>query len=122
MTRNGLATEVHDWTFDVLGVVTTHPLSSVRMGDDPNLSALNGRNELRGFPGIFVTDGSAVPTSLCVNPSLTIAALAERAVPAIMARARANGVPVSYGAAAPSGATAGRTAVINLPEVRRALV
>jgi len=33
-----------------------------------------------------VTDGSAVPTSLCVNPSLTIAALAERASALLLRR------------------------------------
>jgi len=57
---------------------SAHPLSTCRMGDDPAISALDAQHELRGHPGIFVTDGSAVPTSLCVNPSLTIAALAER--------------------------------------------
>src|SRR5439155_415852 len=36
--------------------------------------------------GVFVTDGSAVPTSLCVNPSLTIAALAERASALLLQR------------------------------------
>ena len=56
-----------------------HPLASCRIGDDPATSALDDRHELRGHPGIFVTDGSAVPGALTVNPALTIAALAERA-------------------------------------------
>ncbi len=56
------------------------------MGDDPATSALDDQHELRGHPGIFVTDGSAVPTSLCVNPSLTIAALAERASALLLRR------------------------------------
>ena len=46
------------------------------IGDDPATSALTPHHELRGSPGLFVTDGSAVPTSLTVHPSLTIAALA----------------------------------------------
>ena len=58
---------------------SAHPLSTCRMGDDPATSSLDDQHELRGHPGLFVTDGSAVPTSLCVNPSLTIAALAESA-------------------------------------------
>ncbi|HEY3188162.1 MAG TPA: GMC family oxidoreductase, partial [Solirubrobacteraceae bacterium] len=66
---------------------SAHPLSSCRLGDDPATSALDDRHELRGHPGIFVTDGSAVPTSLCVNPSLTIAALAERASALLLRRA-----------------------------------
>jgi hypothetical protein len=73
--------------------LTAHPLASCRIGDDPDLSALDDRHELRGHAGIFVTDGSAVPTSLCVNPSLTIAALAERSVPGIVSRAQQFGVP-----------------------------
>ncbi|MGO9449641.1 MAG: GMC family oxidoreductase N-terminal domain-containing protein [Candidatus Binataceae bacterium] len=92
MTLDGLAT---------LNLVTStnkvqcaHPLASCRMGDDPRTSALDDRNELRGHPGIFVTDGSSVPTSLCVNPSLTIAALAERASSILLRRAHKYGVTV----------------------------
>ena len=85
-----------------------HPLSSCRIGDDPGTSALDDRHELRGHPGIFVTDGSAVPAGLTVNPALTISALAERAMPGIGAAARQRGIPVSYGAPAPDGATSGR--------------
>jgi choline dehydrogenase-like flavoprotein len=72
--------------------LTAHPLSSCRMGDDPATSALTPRHELRGSRGLFVTDGSSVPTSLTVNPSLTIAALAERASLAIGRRAEEHGV------------------------------
>jgi hypothetical protein len=68
--------EVRATTPNDVGIGCTHPLSSCRMGDDPVTSALDANHELRGYPGIFVTDGSAVPTSLCVNPSLTISALA----------------------------------------------
>ena len=50
-------------------------------------------------PGIFITDGSAVPCALTVNPALTISALAERAVPGIVKAAQERGVPTSrYGA------------------------
>jgi choline dehydrogenase-like flavoprotein len=52
-----------------------------------------------------VTDGSSVPTGLTVNPALTIAALAERAIPGIVAAARERGIDVRYGAPLPGGAT-----------------
>jgi choline dehydrogenase-like flavoprotein len=74
--------------------LTAHPLSSCRIGDDPTLSACDDRHELRGHPGIFVTDGASVPTSLCVNPSLTIAALAERASRLLLHGAEHYGVKV----------------------------
>src|SRR5881296_2663176 len=73
-------------------VQSAHPLASCRMGDDPATSALDDQHELRGHPGLFVTDSASVPTSLCVNPSLTIAALAERAAYGIARRASAYGV------------------------------
>jgi choline dehydrogenase-like flavoprotein len=107
--RDGLA-KVRPWTNDLIGAYTVHPLASCRIGDDPATSALDDRHELRGHPGIFVTDGSAVPGALTVNPALTISALAERAMPGIVAAAQARGVPVSYGAPAPDGSTAGRRA------------
>jgi hypothetical protein len=83
--------------------LTAHPLSSCRIGDDPATSACDTNHELRGHPGLFVTDGSAVPTSLCVNPSLTIAALAERASRYVVARAAEFGVPVKRGPTPPPG-------------------
>ena len=73
---------------------SAHPLSSCRMGDDPATSALDDQHELRGHPGLFVTDASSVPTSLCVNPSLTIAALAERASSLLLRRAGEFGLGV----------------------------
>jgi enediyne biosynthesis protein E9 len=113
MERDGLA-RVRPWTNDVVGAYTVHPLASCRTGDDPATSALDDRHELRGHPGIFVTDSSAVPGALTVNPALTIAALAERAVPAIVRAARERGISVSYGAPAPDGATSARREVFRL--------
>ncbi|MBO3750580.1 GMC family oxidoreductase [Streptosporangiaceae bacterium NEAU-GS5] len=113
LERDGLAT-VAPWTNDVVGAYTVHPLASCRIGDDPATSALDDKHELRGHPGIFVTDGSAVPGALTVNPAMTIAALAERAMPAIVEAARQRGVEVRYGAPAPDGSTNGRRGVTPL--------
>jgi cholesterol oxidase len=60
-------------------ILTAHPLGGCVMGDDPATSVVNDRGEVWGHPGLFVVDGSMIPTALAVNPSLTIAALAERA-------------------------------------------
>ncbi|MDG4764708.1 GMC family oxidoreductase [Solwaraspora sp. WMMD406] len=111
LERDGLS-RVLPWTNELVGAYTVHPLASCRIGDDPATSALDDRHELRGHPGIFVTDGSAVPGALTVNPAMTISALAERAVPGIVEAARQRGVQVTYGAPAPSGETAGRRGVL----------
>jgi choline dehydrogenase-like flavoprotein len=100
LERDGLA-KVAPWTNDLIGAYTVHPLASCRIGDDPQTSALDDRHELRNHPGIFVTDGSAVPAALTVNPALTIAALAERAIPAIVHAAQQRGIPVRYTASLP---------------------
>lgn len=91
----GLGT-VAPWTNDLVGAYTVHPLASCRIGDDPATSALDPTHELRGHEGIFVVDGSSVPTALTVNPSNTIAALAERAAPYVIRRLRARGAAVGY--------------------------
>jgi choline dehydrogenase-like flavoprotein len=83
--------------------LSAHPLASCRIGDDPATSALTPNHELRGKPGLVVTDGSAVPTSLTVNPSLTIAALAERASVAILRTAPAAGLAVHSEVPPPGG-------------------
>jgi choline dehydrogenase-like flavoprotein len=113
MERDGLS-RVTPWTNEVVGAYTVHPLASCRIGDDPATSALDDSHELRHHPGIFVTDGSAVPGALTVNPAMTIAALAERAVPGIVQAARQRGVVVRYGAPSPDGAVSGRRGVLPL--------
>ncbi len=110
LERDGLAT-VMPWTREVVGAYTVHPLASCRIGDDPATSALDERHELRGHPGIFVTDASAVPCGLTVNPALTVSALAERAMPGIVAAANERGIRVKYGAPAPDGSTTARRGV-----------
>jgi choline dehydrogenase-like flavoprotein len=52
----------------------------------------------------FVTDGSSVSTLLTINPSLTIAALAERASGAIARCAADAGIAVTSGVPVPGSA------------------
>ncbi|HVS68905.1 MAG TPA: GMC family oxidoreductase N-terminal domain-containing protein [Mycobacteriales bacterium] len=57
---------------------TAHPVGTARLADSPAIGVANADGEVFGYPGLFVADGAAVPTALGVNPSLTIAAIAER--------------------------------------------
>jgi choline dehydrogenase-like flavoprotein len=56
----------------------SHAVGTVRMGNDPRTSALNQYCRFRGVPNLYVVDGSFMPMSAGVNPSLTIAANALR--------------------------------------------
>jgi choline dehydrogenase-like flavoprotein len=56
----------------------SHAVGTVRMGSDPRTSALDERCAFRGVEQLYVTDGSFMPTSAALNPSLTIAANALR--------------------------------------------
>jgi choline dehydrogenase-like flavoprotein len=49
------------------------------MGRDPKSSVLNAHNQVWDAPNVFVTDGAAMTSASCVNPSLTYMALTARA-------------------------------------------
>jgi cholesterol oxidase len=59
---------------------TVHPLGGCPMADDPARGVVDDAGKVHGYDGLYVLDGSIVPTALGVNPSKTIAALAERGV------------------------------------------
>ncbi|MBV9604194.1 MAG: GMC family oxidoreductase [Solirubrobacterales bacterium] len=60
--------------------ITVHPLGGCPMSDDPARGVTDDQGRVHGYEGLYVLDGSIVPTALGVNPSKTIAALAERGV------------------------------------------
>lgn len=59
-------------------VATAHILGGCLLANAPELGVVNTHHEVFGYPGLYVCDGSVIPTNLGVNPSLTISALAER--------------------------------------------
>ena len=56
-----------------------HEMGTARMGKDPKTSVLNKWNQVHEAPNVFVTDGAAMTSSACQNPSLTYMALTARA-------------------------------------------
>ena len=56
-----------------------HEMGTARMGRDPKTSVLNKWNQVHEAPNVFVTDGAAMTSSGCQNPSLTYMALTARA-------------------------------------------
>ena len=62
------------WT----GLLTTHQQGTCRMGSDPERSVVDADGQSWDVKRLYVGDGSLVPRTLSVNPSLTIMALANR--------------------------------------------
>jgi choline dehydrogenase-like flavoprotein len=60
-----------------------HPLGTCRIGVDPKRSCLGPDHQSHETSGLYVVDGSAVPSSLGANPQLTIMAMALRAAEGI---------------------------------------
>lgn len=56
-----------------------HEMGIARMGRDPKTSVLNSFNQMHAVKNVFVTDGSCMASSSCVNPSLMYMALTARA-------------------------------------------
>jgi enediyne biosynthesis protein E9 len=88
--RNGLARYMKP-TYRSLSAA--HPLGGCRMADSKDFGVVDHRNEVFGYEGLFCMDSSSIPTSLGVNPSLTISAVAERACEQLIARADGYGLP-----------------------------
>lgn len=66
-----------------------HPLGTCRMGPDAERSVVDFEHRVHGTQNLYVVDGSSVPTSLGVNPQVTIMAMAERAAKLLAQRLNA---------------------------------
>lgn len=58
--------------------VTAHLLGGAVMAGNIENGVIDFKNQVFGYAGLYVVDGSAIPVNVGVNPSLTITALAER--------------------------------------------
>ena len=65
---------------------TAHILGGAAIGADPEHGVVDASHRVFGYENLIVCDGSAVPANPGVNPSLTITALAERAMSLVPAR------------------------------------
>jgi cholesterol oxidase len=81
--------------------MTAHCIGGCVMGADATTGVIDAQHRVFGYQNLFVVDGSAVGANLGVNPSLTITALAERAMTFIPAK---RALPVL-----------GESAVVNRP-------
>ncbi|HUI10659.1 MAG TPA: GMC family oxidoreductase [Bacteroidota bacterium] len=66
------------WERNDIALFSAHPLGTCRMGTDPRSSVVDPHGQTHDVGGLFVMDGSVTPTSLGVNPQITLLALAEK--------------------------------------------
>jgi cholesterol oxidase len=65
----------------VLNIPTTaHILGGAVIGGTPDEGVIDSQHRVFGYENLLITDGSAMPANPGVNPSLTITAMAERAM------------------------------------------
>jgi len=74
---------------------TAHILGGCAPGEGPERGVVDANLQVWGYPGLYVMDGSVVGANLGVNPSLTIASLAEYACSLWPAKAAAEGIAAS---------------------------
>lgn len=67
------------WTPKNLLLSAYHAVGTAKIGLTGKDSAIDTNHQCHNVPGLFVVDGSSIPTSLGVNPQVTIMALATRA-------------------------------------------
>lgn len=68
---------------------TAHILGGCGIGANEAEGVVDAQQRVFNYPGLYVADASVIPVNLGVNPSLTITAMAERAMAAIPRRAEA---------------------------------
>lgn len=80
MLTNAGVKDVHGYDGNAVLGRGIHEMGTARMGADAKTSVLNKHNQIWDAPNVFVTDGSFMTSSACVNPSLTYMAFTARAV------------------------------------------
>ncbi|HEX9646191.1 MAG TPA: GMC family oxidoreductase [Alphaproteobacteria bacterium] len=69
------------WAKDL---ITPHPLGGCALGSGPADGVVGAGGEVFGHPGLYVADGAILPKAIGLNPSRTIAALAEHVAQGIL--------------------------------------
>ena len=70
-------------------IITAHPVGGAPMGRDRSVGVCDSHGEVFGYPGLYIADGAVMPGPVGTNPSLTIAALADRMCTRMLEQPRA---------------------------------
>jgi cholesterol oxidase len=66
-------------------ILSVHPLGGCRLSDSPRDGVVSPEGEVHGYPGLYVADGSVIPSSIGFHPVMTISAVSERIAEAAVA-------------------------------------
>jgi len=67
---------LHDDVLETdMHVYASHPMGTCKMGRDPKSSVVSARGETHDVPGLWIADASVFPSSLGVNPQMTVMAM-----------------------------------------------
>ncbi len=91
MLKAAGATDIKPSTTPFTPGTSIHEFGGARMGHDSRDSVLNKHNQAHDVPNLFVTDGSCMTSTSCVNPSLTFMALTARAAHYAVERLQVDG-------------------------------
>jgi len=78
---------------ETAGAYASHPLGGCRMAESIDLGVTDHAGNVFGHEGLYCIDSSIIPTSLGVNPSLTISAVSERCANLLVHRGKDLGLP-----------------------------
>jgi cholesterol oxidase len=65
-------------------ILTVHSLGGCALSDSPDQGVVSPRGEVHGYPGLYIADGSVIPTSIGFHPAMTISAVAELVAEAVV--------------------------------------
>jgi cholesterol oxidase len=65
-------------------IITVHSLGGCHLSDSPQVGVVSTHGEVHGYPGLFVADGSVIPSSIGFHPVMTISAVSERIAEAVV--------------------------------------
>jgi cholesterol oxidase len=65
-------------------IITVHSLGGCHLSDTPESGVVSPLGEVHGYPGLFVADGSVIPTAIGFHPVMTISAISERIAEAVV--------------------------------------
>lgn len=58
-------------------ILTVHPLGGCHLSKSADSGVVSTQGEVHGYPGLYIADGSVIPTAIGFHPVMTISAIAE---------------------------------------------